>query len=113
MACAGDLVGAEPAHQEGGDREEADLGEQHQADGEADADDLAQARPVGRPHAGEDVVAAEAAVALDVEQHQAEHHDVDDGGGDAGARELEPRKAPVAEDQRVVAERVDDDAGDA
>ena len=118
----GDFGGAEPALKQRGAGEEAHFGEQHEADGAADAPDLEKARPVGFEEAGEDVVAAVAAVGDDVAQHHGQHGEVDQRGGDAGTGELEARKAPVAEDQRVVGEEVEhraehrddeDDAGGA
>ena len=71
-----DCIPPDPALEQRGGGEQQHFGKAHEADGQADAQHLAQARPVGLEQAVEDVVAAEAAVGEDVSEGQRQHHAV-------------------------------------
>ena len=69
------------------------------------AQQLDEARPVGAEEIVQDVVAAEAPVPQRVASISASMTKLTVRRGDARAGELEPRKTPVAEDQRIVGRR--------
>ena len=101
---------ADQAHQEDGGVEDRHLEDERRGDRQAERPELAEARPVGPPEAAEEVIAAEFSVEDHDERQHAEHHGRGHGRRDAGAEQLQPRKAELAEDQAPGRDGVDDEA---
>ena len=108
----GERGGADPAHQDGGDGEQAVFEQERAGDRRADHDQPAEQRPVDAPEAAEHAEFAERPLRIGDPEAGHAHADVDDRRGDAGAEQVELRQAELAVDQRIGEQRIGRDRGE-
>ena len=111
-AMGSKLDRADPPHKQRRRREQADLGENGDADREAQADDIPQGMPIRPPQMDEDLVATHFFPALNIADDEDEAGRLYGNGDDGRTMKTERRHAEMTEHQGIGKHSVHDKHGD-